>query len=328
MFFASPRNSTSASLDLLSQADCGIFLMPADAPLHSNLLMSVLPERPMQTFDLPDLAYFLDVDTEMKPYSWEGTFEGAKHDPLAVFHTSGSTGVPKLVIMNHGAVAAFDAFGSLTGQEIQSDTFKGKRTLLLFAMFHASAISTLFLSIWNTVPTVLPPPIPLTAELANDIIVNCNIKAAIMPPSILSEIAGNQTYLANLWRCTSVMYGGGPLPTKAGNQIASGTTLITVFGASETGFFPVEVMQRDDWPYIKLSTCAGGVYRPYTDNLYELVIKRNLSSGCILIWRNTTRRISLQSIIARPICGCGKVAPTISLSSAMARSSILLQWKT
>ncbi|KAI4852475.1 acetyl-CoA synthetase-like protein [Aureobasidium sp. EXF-8845] len=274
MFFASPRNNTSASLDLLSQADCGIFLMPADAPLYSNLLMSVLLERPMQTFDLPDLACFLEVDPEMKPYLWNRTFEDAKHDPLAVFHTSGSTGVPKLVTINHGAVAALDAFGSLTGPKIQTDTFKGKKTLLLFPMFHASAISTLFLSIWNTVPTVLPPPIPLTAELANDMIVNYNIEAAIMPPSILSEIAGNQTYLANLWKCTSVLYGGSPLPTEAGNRIASGTTLITVFGASETGFFPVEVMERDDWSYIKLSACAGGVYRPYADDLYELVIER------------------------------------------------------
>jgi thioester reductase-like protein/aryl carrier-like protein len=274
MFFASPRNSTSALLDLLDQAECGIFLTPADAPLYSNLLMSVLLERPMQTLDLPDLTYFLDIDPEMKPYLWNRTFEDAKYDPLAVFHTSGSTGVPKLIIMNHGAVAALDAFGSLTGQTIQSDTYKGKRTLLLFPMFHASAISTLFLSIWNTVPTVLPPPIPLTAELANDMIVNCNIEAAIMPPSILCEIAGDQVYLGNLWKCVSVMYGGGPLPTGAGNRIASGTTLITVFGASETGFFPVEVMQPGDWPYIKLSACAGGVYRPYANNLYELVIER------------------------------------------------------
>lgn len=228
----------------------------------------------MQTLDLPDLAYFLDVDPWMEPYIWDRTFEDAKRDPLAVFHTSGSTGMPKLITMNHGAVAAIDAFASLEGQKIQSTTYKGKRTLLLFPMFHASAISTLFLSIWNTVPTILPPPIPLTAELANDMIVNCNVEVAIMPPSILSEISGNQKYLENLWTCTSVMYGGGPLPIEAGNRIASGTTLVTVFGSSETGFFPVEVMQREDWPYIKLSDRAGGVYRPYADDLYELVIER------------------------------------------------------
>lgn len=274
MFFTSPRNNTTASLDLLNQADCGIFLMPADAPLYSNLLLSVLMERPMQTLDLPDLAYFLDVDSQMEPFPWTRTFEDAKHDPLAVFHTSASTGTPKLITMNHGAVAALDAFASLEDRKIQTDAYKGKRTRLLFPMFHASAISTLFLSIWNTVPTILPPPIPLTAELANDIVVNCNIEATIMPPSILSEMAGNQRYLENLWRCTSVMYGGGPLPTQAGDRIASGTTLITVFGSSETGFFPVEVMQREDWPYVKPSDCAGGVYRPYANDLYELVIER------------------------------------------------------
>ena len=216
--------------------------------------MSVLTERPMQTIDIPNLAYFLNIDPEIKPYLWTKTFEDAKNDPLAVFHTSGSTGVPKLVTMNHGAVAALDAFReiSLRGQPTQFDTYKGKRTSLFFPMFHASAISTLFLSIWNAIPTVLPPPIPLTAELANDMVVKCNIEAVIMPPSILSEMTANQDYLSNLWKCTSVMYGGGPLPTEAGNRIASGTTLITVFGASETGFFPVEVMQQDDWSYLSL----------------------------------------------------------------------------
>ncbi|KAI4718333.1 acetyl-CoA synthetase-like protein [Aureobasidium sp. EXF-10727] len=277
MLFASPRNSTAALLDLLIQADCNTFLMPADAPLYSNLLMSVLAERPMQTLDLPDLAYFLDVNTTTKCYPWHRTFEDVKHDPLAVFHTSGSTGMPKLITMNHGAVASLDAFRNiktLTGHMIQTDAYKGKRTLLLFPMFHASAISTLFLSLWNTVPTVLPPPIPLTAGVANDMLINCNIEASIMPPSILAEIAGNQEYLENLWKCDSVMYGGGPLPTEAGNRIASGTTLITIFGASETGFFPVEVMRQSNWRYVKLSAFAGGVYRPYTDNLYELVIER------------------------------------------------------
>ncbi|KAI4741041.1 acetyl-CoA synthetase-like protein [Aureobasidium sp. EXF-12298] len=276
MFFASPRNSTAASLDLLNQLDCGIFLMPSDAPLYSNLLMSVFTERPMHTVDFPDLAYFLDIDPAMKPYLWGRTYEDVKHDPLAIFHTSGSTGMPKPITMSHGAVAALDAFQeiSLASQPIQCDTYKGKRTLLFFPMFHASAISTLFLSIWNAIPTVLPPSIPLTAELASDMIIKCNIEAAIMPPSILTEIAGNAEYLENLWKCTSVMYGGGPLPTEAGNRIASGTTLVTVFGASETGFFPVEVLQRDDWSYVKLSAHAGGVYRRYADNLYELVIER------------------------------------------------------
>ncbi|KAI5275360.1 acetyl-CoA synthetase-like protein [Aureobasidium subglaciale] len=278
MFFPSPRNSTAASFDLLAQVQCNVFLMPSDAPFHSNLLVSVLAERPMLTLSLPELEHFLDFDDGMQPYLWSRTFEDVKNDPIAVFHTSGSTGMPKLTIMNHEVVAALDAFRNIearTGRAIQTSTYAHKKTLLLFPMFHASALSTLFLSIWNTVPTVLPPPVPLTADLANEMLVNIDIEASIMPPSILAEIAGNHEYLRNLCQCSSVMYGGGPLPTEAGKRIASGTTLITVFGSSETGFFPVEVLDRDDWPYIKLSPCAGGVYRPYADNLCELVIERD-----------------------------------------------------
>lgn len=104
----------------------------------------------MKTLSFPDLEHFLDVGDDLKPYFWNRTFEEVKHDPLAVFHTSGSTGVPKLVTMNHGAVAALDAFRNIetrTGEQIQTDSYLGKRTLLLFPMFHASALSTLFLSI-------------------------------------------------------------------------------------------------------------------------------------------------------------------------------------
>lgn len=113
MFFASPRNSTAALLDLLAQVGCEIFLTPVDAPVYSNLLISVLAERPMTTLSFPDLEHFLDVGDGLKPYLWNRTFEEVKHDPLAVFHTSGSTGVPKLVTMNHGAVAALDAFRNI-----------------------------------------------------------------------------------------------------------------------------------------------------------------------------------------------------------------------
>jgi hypothetical protein len=74
-------------------------------------------------------------------------------------------------------------------------------------MIHASAISTLFLSTWSAIPTILPPPILLTAELANDMIISCDMKASIMPPSILAEIAENEEYLGLLWERNSVMYG-------------------------------------------------------------------------------------------------------------------------
>ena len=71
------------------------------------------------------------------------------------------------------------------------------------------------------------------------------------------------------------MYGGGPLPTEAGNKIAAGTHLITVFGSSETGFFPVEVLEPEDWQCVKLSPFAGGKFRKNTNTLYELVLARD-----------------------------------------------------
>ena len=58
---------------------------------------------------VPSLEFFLAKGGEVKQYIFTKTFDEAKNDPLAVIHTSGSTGLPKPVVLKHGWFAAMDA---------------------------------------------------------------------------------------------------------------------------------------------------------------------------------------------------------------------------
>jgi acyl-coenzyme A synthetase/AMP-(fatty) acid ligase len=52
-------------------------------------------------------------DDNVPEVSYSKTFEEAEWDPLLVLHTSGSTGIPKPVIVRQGMVAIGDAFHNL-----------------------------------------------------------------------------------------------------------------------------------------------------------------------------------------------------------------------
>ena len=58
---------------------------------------------------IPSLDTFLSPEGEVKHYPYTRSFEEAKHEPFAVLHTSGSTGLPKPIVLSHGWFATMDA---------------------------------------------------------------------------------------------------------------------------------------------------------------------------------------------------------------------------
>lgn len=58
------------------------------------------------------LQYWLR-DAEVPHYPFTKTFEEAKHEPFAVIHTSGSTGMPKPVIATHATWISGDMISNM-----------------------------------------------------------------------------------------------------------------------------------------------------------------------------------------------------------------------
>jgi acyl-coenzyme A synthetase/AMP-(fatty) acid ligase len=95
-------------LALFKTTSCKAILTPKGYNLQSSLLdRSALPHHEVQE------ALELLADGEIREYKFNKSFEAAKDDPLVVLHTSGSTGLPKPIVLTHAWMASFDKQKSL-----------------------------------------------------------------------------------------------------------------------------------------------------------------------------------------------------------------------
>ncbi|TGO51934.1 hypothetical protein BCON_0151g00080 [Botryotinia convoluta] len=173
-------------------------------------------------------------------------------------HTSGTTGTPKPTVIPQGVITGLDVSQkatSLYGIATTSDYWRGLRCFLAFPLF-----------------PVLPPSVPLTAELANEVHIHGKVQVANLPPAVLVEISKVPEYLKNLLPVKYIMTGGGPLPNGPGDIINSHARLFAGFGSTEIGHIQVTLPPEENWDYFDFSTSFGVEMRHHSGELYELVI--------------------------------------------------------
>ena len=206
----------------------------------------------------------------------------ACHEPFVVLHSSGSTGIPKPVVLKHGTIAAIDAFQlipSLGGKPWHGHYWKGKRVFVTFPLFHAAGLGFLLaICIYHGIVPVLPPASgPLTAEIADSVHIYGNVRMGLFPPSILVDLARDPVFLDNLRQLEHVSFGGGPLPKDIGDLISTKTRVSACFGTTEAAFYPTEVAEPEDWQYFSFSSFLGQEFRQFGGDLYEHILIRSKS---------------------------------------------------
>lgn len=278
VLLTSLRNTLDANLSLFQEADCHVYLRAENFPFP--MVSQVLSARPMRVLEIPGLQYWLgDEDDRLNsPYPYNKTFEEAKSDPFVVLHTSGSTSLPKLVIQTHGTIAPLDAFTALPSlghQETFPAMCRGTRVYLPVPVFHSAGFSLFLPGCIYSGFTAILGPFPPSADIVNGIHVHGNPQHTVLAPWTLIDLAKDPTYLENLGRLKQITFGGGFLLQDVGDRLSSRTRLLNCFGTTETGVFPIQVCDREDWAYIKVCPVLGHEYRPVSDDLYEQVIIRN-----------------------------------------------------
>ena len=281
MFFTSPRNSMEAHLSLLEALQCNIFLLPHARP---PVVKQILAKRPMRTVVLPGLDYWLHEE-ETRIYAYEKTMDEASHDPFVVMHSSGSTVIPKVIVVSHGTMAAMDAYQSipsLGGKPWHGTIWTGKQVLSCFPLFHAAGLCFILpICIYHEITGLLPPcGVPLDADIANLMIIHGNLQIGVFSPSILVDVARDPSYLNNLQRLEHLTFGGGPLPRDTGDLVSTRTRLSTAFGITETGWLPTELPDHEDWQYLSFSPFLGSEFCYHGDNIYEHIIVRHRTMVC------------------------------------------------
>ena len=237
----------------------------------------------MQAVPVPPLHHFLVSDSDcqaskdISPYPFTKTFDEARYDPFVVFQTSGSTGIPKPVVMAHGTFSALDAhqlIPELGGDTTTSENLKGSRCFNGFPHYHTGFyLYLLGFGVFCSITTVLAPLRPLTASFLNSLQIHGACTGLISPPSLLEDIAKDPVFLSDTTKLKYIVFAGGPLDRNAGNRIASMTKLLNWFGSTEAGMYPM-VAHDGDWEYVEFSPFLGPDLRHIDDDLFELVLVR------------------------------------------------------
>lgn len=256
----------------------GFEILLTSTPIpHTVDLLSA--RKSMKVISIPELDELLSATQSSRPYPYERDIGHASKEPFVALHTSGSTGLPKMTVLTHGAFAACDAFQripSLGHSPTIIESLRGRRAFLGMPLSLASGVFALLaMPVFYDVIPVLGPPISLTAEIIDEIHGSGNIQASIIRASILEDIANTPLYLERLAGLDCVLNGGCALSQTAGDQIIKKTSIISYMGSTETLLLPIDLPEREDWQFYDFSPCIGAEFRHYCQDLYELVIVRN-----------------------------------------------------
>ena len=131
----SPRNSLEGDLNVIDKSDCHIWFLPSQGLGNIDKILKI---RQMQTVEVPELDYFID-ETTVSHYPYEKTYEEARRDPFIILHTSGSTGLPKPIVLVNSLMSIMDAqqlLEPVPGRVLQLLHLKDSRIFSAFPAFH------------------------------------------------------------------------------------------------------------------------------------------------------------------------------------------------
>ncbi|EXJ86687.1 hypothetical protein A1O3_03640 [Capronia epimyces CBS 606.96] len=280
MLFLSPRNSIDGHLAVIDRCGCDLWVLPAQRVGHVDQL---LERRPMKVMALPELLELLAEaeEKDVPPYPYLKTFDEARQDPFVVLHTSGSTGLPKPIIVPNGSPATVDAHHLLPpieGRLSQAQYFTTPhRAYSTFPNFHSAGMVWCFvLPFFYELSVVLGPAmVPVNLDLVNAMLDHGNVDGSLLAPSTLEEISKDPASLERMAKTQFTCFGGGPLSQECGNRINAVTRVFNTVGVTEGSLFPIVQAEREDWNYIHFHPAGGYTYRPRFDGLWEQFQTRN-----------------------------------------------------
>lgn len=240
----SPRNSEEGQLNLLKQTDCSKLLRAESISVQA--LLNV--QSSLQSFVVPSLDDLLD-ETPVPHYPYTKTYLQGRSDTHVIFHTSGSTGLPKPIFSPEEAVCSVEISSTIPNLNGKPYSYthlarKCRRFFCNLPLFHAAGfiLGLHYPAYFDTVAVLGPPRRPLSASLLNDMILYGDVQGLYGPPATLEEATKISSYLENLSKLDIIICATGPLSSHAGAAVASRTHLSLCSGSTESYLMPTHVL--------------------------------------------------------------------------------------
>lgn len=215
-------------------------------------------------------------------FAYDHDFDEAKGHPILILHSSGSTGLPKPVIMTNGSFAVVDNdrnFPSVPDRRNHDLTVwdfpeTDARIYEPFPPFHlAGFFNKVTVPLFtHTIPIFGPPSRPPSGALAAEIMQQQRLRGLFLPPIVAEQLLQEPAGLDYFKDLDVFCYAGGPLSQAAGDAISQVTTVCQFYGSTELGQVRQLLPKREDWSYMQFHPLSKLELQPAEDNAYELVV--------------------------------------------------------